>query len=173
MVRKLFGFLSMFFVLAACATPVPAATSGVHVENAWALPAAASPMSDVTGTPDMQSMSGMANMSGMSGSDTTGAVYFVIVNDNAEADTLIGAVTDVASQAGMHETRMNGDVAEMVLVTRVDIPAHGRFEFKPGDYHLMLEGLKRDLKVGETFKLTLNFEKSGSITIDVPVRMEK
>jgi copper(I)-binding protein len=109
----------------------------------------------------------------MSGSETTSAVYFVIVNEGGEADTLIGATTDVANQAEIHETQIVGDVAEMAPVPRVDIPAHGRIEFKPGGYHVMLVGLTRDLKEGETLKLTLRFEKSGAITLDVPIQQEK
>jgi len=169
MIRRLLGFLSILLVLTACAAATPVA-SGVHVENAYALPTVANQMNEVTGTPDNQGMSGMP---GMSLSDSTSAVYFVIVNDTSEVDTLIGASSDAASQTTLHETRMNGDVAEMVPVNSVDIPAHGRFEFKPGGYHVMLVGLTRDLKEGNTFKLSLKFEKNGTITLEVPVRQEK
>jgi copper(I)-binding protein len=166
MVRTLISILAASVVLSACATAGPK----VRVENAWARPAAASSMNEGSGTAGMQDMSGM---SGMSGSETTSAVYFVIVNEGGEADTLIGATTDVANQAEIHETQIVGDVAEMAPVPRVDIPAHGRIEFKPGGYHVMLVGLTRDLKEGETLKLTLRFEKSGAITLDVPIQQEK
>ena len=169
MYRKIFSILVALSVLSACATSAPAGPK-VRVENAWARPAAASSMNEGSGTAGMQDMSGM---SGMSGSETSSAVYFVIVNEGGEADTLIGATTDVANQAEMHETQIVGDVAEMAPVPRVDIPAHGRIEFKPGGYHVMLVGLTRDLKEGETLKLTLQFEKSGAITLDVPIQQEK
>ncbi len=57
-------------------------------------------------------------------------------------------------------------------IPRLDIPGVGRIEFKPGGYHMMLVGLTQDLKAGGTFKLTLQFEKSGAITLDVPIRTE-
>ncbi len=121
-------------------------------------------------TPDAQ---GMSDMPGMSMSGTNSAAYFVITNDGDEADTLIGATSEVASSTEMHETRIENDVAQMVPVSRVDVPANGSIEFKPGGYHVMLVGLTRDLKVGDTLKLTLQFEKSGEVTLDVPIRQEQ
>jgi periplasmic copper chaperone A len=162
MYRRLLGFLVVLLAVAACAAPDSSGPK-IRVENAWARPGPATSMSGDSGMPDMQ---------GMSANETTSAAYFVIVNDGSEADALIGAATEVAGKAEMHETRMQGDVAEMVPVPRVDIPGHGRVEFKPGGYHVMLVGLTRDLKVGGSLKLILRFEKSGSISVDVPIRAE-
>jgi copper(I)-binding protein len=41
---------------------------------------------------------------------------------------------------------------------------------KPGSYHLMLLGLKHDLKPGDTVTLTLRFAKAGQISLQAPVR---
>jgi copper(I)-binding protein len=161
MIRTLLGLLITLSLLTACAASAPADPK-ISVENAWARPALVGSMS---ATPEMQ------GMPGMSGSGTTSAAYFVIVNQGSEADVLIGATSGVAGKAELHETRIVGDVAEMVPVPRVDVPARGRIEFKPGGYHVMLEGLTQDLKVGETLKLTLQFAKSGAITLDVPIRL--
>jgi len=129
----------------------------IKTENAWARPAAASTMSH----------------SGMSGSETTSAAYFTVVNEGNEDDVLIEASTQVASKAEMHETRVKGDIASMAPVSRVTVAASGRVEFKPGGLHLMLVGLSRDLNEGETFSVTLKFEKSGVITMQVPIREVK
>lgn len=182
MYRKFFIFLAAVLTLSACAAPATAGPK-IHVESAWARPADASPMggtSGTAGTQDMPGMTGsettdtqgMTNMLGMSGSGTNSAAYFVIVNDGDEADSLIGVASDIANSAEMHETRIENDVAQMVPVSRVEVPAHGSIEFKPGGYHVMLVGLTQDLKAGNTFKLTLQFEKSGEITLDVPIRQE-
>ena len=171
--------LIVLLVLAACAAP-GAAGPDIHIENAWARPAMASSMGETNPTPDMQAMTGatasqaspMPDMPGMTGDETTSAAYLVIVNDGNEADTLIGATSDAANQAEVHETQINNDVAQMIPVPRLDIPAHGQVEFSPGGYHVMLVGLTQDLIEGQTIKLTLQFEKSGAITIDVPVQQE-
>ncbi len=174
MIRRFSGLSIFFSLLTACAASAPAGPK-ISVENAWARPAIVGSMS---ATPTMQDMTGasgsatpaMQGMPGMAGSGTTSAAYFVIVNQGSEADTLIGATSGVASKAELHETRIVNDVAEMAPVPHVDVPAGGRVEFKPGGYHVMLEGLNQDLKVGETIQLTLQFEKSGAITLEVPIQ---
>ena len=186
--RVVISFFGLMLVLAACASP---ASSGpqIHVESAWVRPAMAGNSSTLpadqamagmaaSSTPAGQAMTDMAgsatpaagDMSGMAGDGATSAVYFIIKNDGNEADTLVGASSTVASQAEVHQTLIQNDIAEMVPVPSLDIPAHGQVEFKPGGYHVMLVGLTQDLTVGQTIQVTLQFEKSGAITIDVPVQ---
>jgi len=43
-------------------------------------------------------------------------------------------------------------------------------ELKPGSYHIMLIGLKQDLKPGDRIEITLRFEKAGEIKVNAPVR---
>lgn len=163
---RLLGSVVAIVLLTACGT---AASAGprIKIENAWVRPAAASAMSQ-------GNMPGMnMSASGMPTGETTSAAYFVIVNEGSEADTLIGASTEAASQAETHETRIENNVAKMMPVARVDVPARGRVEFKPAGLHLMLVGVKRELKEGATIKIVLQFEKSGAVTLDVPVREAK
>ena len=148
--------------LTACAMPSSAGPK-IRVENAWARPSTPGSMGGMSATPDMP---------GMAAGETTSAVYFVIVNEGGAADALVGATSQVAATTELHETRIEGDVAKMVPVARVEIPSGGRIEFKPGGYHVMLIGLKQELSVGETLKLTLQFETSGATTLDVPVKQE-
>ena len=101
----------------------------------------------------------------------TGAVYMKLVNAGQEADRLVSAHTDVAEVVEIHETRMEGDVMMMqMLPDGLEIPAQGEVELKPGGYHVMLIGLKRDLKEGDQFTLVLEFEKSGTMTVEPKVR---
>lgn len=143
-------------LIAACAAPA-ATGPKIRVQDAWARPGAM----------------GMGHEMGQGmshGGESTSAVYFVVVNDGNQSDALIGAASDVAEKVELHETRMEGDVAKMQPVPRVEIPARGRVEFKPRGLHVMLIGLKRDLQVGDTFTLTLRFEKSGEIPVTIPVK---
>ncbi|GBD08844.1 hypothetical protein HRbin22_01087 [Candidatus Thermoflexus japonica] len=143
-------------IIAACAAPA-ATGPRIRVQDAWARPGAMG--------------MGHEMEQGMShGRESTSAVYFVVVNDGDQPDVLTGAVSDVAERVELHETRMEGDVAKMQPVPRVEIPAQGRVEFKPRGLHVMLIGLKRDLQVGETFTLTLQFERSGEIPVRVSVK---
>ena len=76
------------------------------------------------------------------------------------------AAPSVAPSAGTGSGAMMG----MVPVDRVDIPAGGSVEFKPGSYHLMIMELTGALTVGQTVDLTLVFEKAGTITVKAEVR---
>ena len=174
MLRRLFSLFVLVLMFSACAAQAPSGPE-IHLENAWARPAVANPMGSGSATPGMTAMPGSAtpDMQAMAENGGTSAVYFVIVNDGGQADTLVGASSDAASQAEVHQTQIVNDVAEMAPVPRLEVPAHGQVEFSPGGYHVMLMGLTRDLKVGGTLKLTLQFEKSGAITLDVPIQMEQ
>lgn len=100
-----------------------------------------------------------------------GAVYFVIENGTDKADALISASTDVASSAETHMTMVNSqDVVTMQMQDAVQVPAGEDIPFEPGGLHIMLVNLTRDLKVGDTITLTLQFEKAGEITLQVEVK---
>jgi hypothetical protein len=64
---------------------------------------------------------------------------------------------------------MSGMVMKMRPVTGVDIPAGQPVSLAPGGLHIMLMGLKKPLKAGEKFPLTLTFDKAGTRTVDVAV----
>lgn len=98
------------------------------------------------------------------------AVYFVIENYGVD-DTLLSASSDVAEAVELHQTQMEGDQMHMQHMAHgIPVPAGGPTSFEPGGLHVMLIGLKSDLKAGDTFDLTLTFEEAGELTISVTVR---
>ena len=100
--------------------------------------------------------------------DGNSAVFFVIDNPVAD-DMLLSASSDVAEFVEMHKTTMQDDVMQMVRQMNVPVPV-GETAFKPGDLHVMLIGLKNDLKAGDTFSVTLNFQTTGERTLTVMVK---
>jgi periplasmic copper chaperone A len=52
----------------------------------------------------------------------------------------------------------------------IAIPASGTVVLEPGGFHVMLDGLRRDLVAGETVELELTFERAGPVTVDALVR---
>ncbi len=104
---------------------------------------------------------------------SNGVVYLTLVNKGNEADRLLGARSDVATAAELHQTKMTREGAmKMEPVRAVDVPAGGKVEFKPGGYHIMLIGLTRDLTVGDRFDVILAFKESGEITVQAEVRAQ-
>jgi periplasmic copper chaperone A len=102
---------------------------------------------------------------------STGAVYMTISNKSNAADRLTGASSEVADKLQIHEMKMVNGVMQMrELPSGLALPPGRSVALKPGSYHVMLIGLKQPLKAGETFPLTLTFEKAGKVEITVPVQ---
>ena len=99
------------------------------------------------------------------------AAYMVIKNTGNETDRLLSADTDTAQAAELHLSELVDDVMTMHQVTGIDVPARGEVYLEPGGFHVMLIGLKSELKAGDNVKLTLHFEKSGTVTVEARVRM--
>jgi hypothetical protein len=67
---------------------------------------------------------------------------------------------------------MQNDLMKMQQVPAVEIPAGGGVTFAPMAYHVMLLELKDRslLSDGKRFPLTMHFEKSGDVTVEVTVQ---
>ena len=99
-----------------------------------------------------------------------GAAYMTIMNEGGSDDILLNADSDVAEAVELHETTIGeNDVMQMRPVENIAVPAGGSATLEPGGKHVMLMGLQEGLVVGDTFDLTLNFEKSGPQTVQVEV----
>ena len=137
--------LTIIAALIAAATGVFAQGSTITVEHPWA----------------------RATPSGAK----TGAAYMTLDNKTNAADRLTAASSDVAAKVQIHEmATVNGVMQMREIADGLPIPAGGSVALKPGSYHVMLIGLKKPLTTGETFPLTLVFEKAGKISVLVPVR---
>ncbi|SDS65788.1 copper chaperone PCu(A)C [Pseudomonas prosekii] len=104
----------------------------------------------------------------------TVAAYFVIHNGGKTADRLLSVDSPIAAQAQLHEHVKQNDLMKMQQVPSVEIPAGGEVRFAPMAYHVMLLDLKdRSLLTdGKRFPLTLHFEQSGNVTVEVTVQKQ-
>jgi periplasmic copper chaperone A len=116
-------------------------TEGLEVHDAWARPAA---------------------------QGGNGAVYFVI--RSSTADEIVGVMSDVAEAVEMHESTMNGDVMEMHQLQSVPLPTGEDVMFEPGGLHIMLIGLKQELKLGDVFEITFRFKNHEDLKLSVAVQ---
>lgn len=100
-----------------------------------------------------------------------GAGYLTIRNEGAEADRLTGARATVAPTVELHTHEIDAEgVARMRQLEAIDLPAGASVELAPGGLHLMLIGLSGPLQEGQTFPLTLVFERAGEVVVEVAVR---
>jgi periplasmic copper chaperone A len=99
------------------------------------------------------------------------AVYFVIDNPLAEADTLLGAQCEAAMMTEVHMTETDASGKSMMKHQEsVGVPSGQKVEFKPGGLHVMLMNLKNDLEPGQTLPVTLQFANAGEVQITATVR---
>jgi copper(I)-binding protein len=98
------------------------------------------------------------------------AVYLFLHNQSGNADELTGASSEIADITEIHksETDANG-LMQMNLQTSLPLPVDAVINFEPGGLHIMLTGLKQDLKVGDTITLTLHFKTHADLVLSVPV----
>jgi periplasmic copper chaperone A len=125
------------------AFPAGAAAQGMQVVDAWSRP-----------TPP--------------GMDV-GVAYFTIRNAG-RSDRLLRVSSPVAKIAELHVTAMKNGVMKMEGLASVDVGSRALVAFEPSGRHVMLMGLKRPLKEGDVFPLTLTFANAGQVQASVRVR---
>lgn len=102
--------------------------------------------------------------------DGNGAAYMLLQNHSDEDDAIVGASSEVAEAVEIHLSQMKDDgTMEMIQQESISLPADGEVEFKSGSYHVMLIGLKQELKTGSEFSLTLHFKNHEDINLTIPV----
>jgi periplasmic copper chaperone A len=105
------------------------------------------------------------------GMDQPTAAYLTISNPGGAADALLSAASPGAASVELHETAMASDgMVGMHPVSRVDVPAGGTVALAPGGYHLMISGLKTELRPGDRLELDLVFDRAGTVVVQAEVR---
>jgi len=93
---------------------------------------------------------------------------------SAEGGKLVAVTSPVAATVEVHEMKMDGGVMKMGAVPSLELPAGQAVELKPGGYHVMLMGLKQQLKGGDQVPLTLTIEGKGgqkeTLQVTAPVK---
>jgi len=100
----------------------------------------------------------------------SGGAYLAIKNEGKIKDELVKAESTITQSVELHTMEMKNGVMKMREVDDIGIDAGKTIKMQPGHgYHLMLIGLKQQLKVGDKFPLTLYFKKAGKIDVVVNV----
>ncbi|EIJ35594.1 copper chaperone PCu(A)C [Thiothrix nivea] len=97
------------------------------------------------------------------------AAFMILNNHSPTPHVLTSATFADASLVEIHETRMQGNVMQMQEVGKVDIPANGSAELKPGSFHIMLMGLKQPQVSGTQAEITLSFSDNSQQTVTAAI----
>jgi copper(I)-binding protein len=96
-------------------------------------------------------------------------VVYLTITDTGAADRLTSVVSPVATEAALHESFNDNGISKMRPVAALPVQPGNPVTLAPGGYHIMLMGLKQPLKQGDSFPVTLTFEKAGAVTTTVTV----
>jgi periplasmic copper chaperone A len=111
----------------------------------------------------------------LSGS-TSGAAYIATLeNTGTQPDRLLRASTPVAGMVELHSVSVDAlGVMRMRLLDDVPVTPGTPIKMRPGQgMHFMLMDLKQALKEGDTFPMTMEFERGGTVDVKVVVQVPK
>jgi periplasmic copper chaperone A len=102
---------------------------------------------------------------------TNSAAYMALTDQGTAPDELISASSPVAKKVELHVFDVENGVYGMHRVDVIQVsPGAAATVLRPGGAHVMLEGLKKPLKVGESFPLSLSFKNAGELRLQVEVK---
>lgn len=94
------------------------------------------------------------------------AAGFFTVTNSGGADTLTSVTSGLAGDVTLHSTKGGAMEEEKSFA----VPAHGELDFTSGGNHLMFEKLTHKPKQGDKVSVQLHFAKSGTVTVEMPVK---
>ncbi len=100
----------------------------------------------------------------------TSVVYMTLVNTGDEADRLVGAASPAAEAVEPHTHLMEDGIMRMRPAEAIEVAPGTPTVLRPGGLHLMVIGLRAPLREGESMPLTLSFERSGEVELELPIR---
>jgi len=95
---------------------------------------------------------------------------FMTIKNTGDADKLVAAKANVSKRAELHTHLHENGMMKMRQVKSVAVPAKGMAMLKPGGDHVMFMGLSAPFIEGESFPLTLVFEKAGEVNVNVMIK---
>lgn len=91
------------------------------------------------------------------GQPATGAFMTLTADSDS---TLLSVQSPAAKDTQIHQSTMKGDVMSMLPVDEVSLPAGEPVVFDANGYHVMLMGLVKQVKEGDTVPLTLKIKNA-------------
>lgn len=147
MLRPLSALVTSGLMLATLLSTLPASAAGVSVKDPWVREA----------PPGIRVV----------------AAYMTLSNPDGQADRLLGATSPMTGDIEIHRMTVSNGMMDMEAIPFLTVPAKGTVKLMPGGTHLMIYGVKQDLRAGDRLRLVLTFERAGLVTLDAPVRKVK
>ncbi len=101
---------------------------------------------------------------------TITAMFMTLHNPSLDSFDLVRVETEISEHVELHQHKMSDGMMQMSQVDQINIKAQGNTELKPGGFHVMLIGLKKDLEIDQKVELTLIFKDQSSIKVESVVQ---
>ena len=98
------------------------------------------------------------------------AAFMMVKNGGSTDHAMVGGSTPAADVVELHTHIKEDGMMKMRQIPRIEVPANEMVELAPGGLHVMLIGLKGQLKPGESVELTLEFEDGSAMQLSAPVK---
>lgn len=103
------------------------------------------------------------------GETPNGAAYMTITTQGEDSDRLLRVESRVAKRVELHAHLMEDGIMKMRAVDAIEIAPGEPTLLQPGGLHVMLMGLQNPLVKGMSFPMTLVFEHTGRLEVEVKV----
>ena len=97
------------------------------------------------------------------------AGYLTMVNAGGTPVTVTSISSPDFEDAEIHRTVVEDEVARMLPVSQLEIPANSPVKLEPGGLHLMLFNPQRPLPEGATVTLIIHHSNDNKVTVTAPV----
>ncbi|GAA6151836.1 copper chaperone PCu(A)C [Pseudoteredinibacter isoporae] len=101
---------------------------------------------------------------------STAVAYLELRNDGDKPIRLISVSSPLARSAEFHRHIHEDGMMKMRKLSGIDLGLGKILRFQPGGYHIMLFGVKRPLRVGDTFTMQIETDTGESLDVDVRVK---
>lgn len=98
------------------------------------------------------------------------AGYLVISNDTDEAISIDAGESERFREVSFHRTIHDGEIARMVPVPVLSVPAGDALSLQPGGHHLMLVGPNQPLRPGDVVPIVLTLSDGRRLAVEFTVR---
>ncbi|MEE9303992.1 MAG: copper chaperone PCu(A)C [Thiotrichaceae bacterium] len=90
------------------------------------------------------------------------ALFVTLDNTSNQDHYLLKVESYISDAVELHEHKHENGIMKMGQVKRIAIPKNGSVALAPGGYHVMLIGLKEDLKLGDKVIMKMIFEDGST-----------
>lgn len=98
------------------------------------------------------------------------AAFFTVKNNSDKDIAITSANSDIAEKNELHTHIKENKMIKMMKIEKLVVPAKSSLELKSGGEHIMLMGLKKELKAGDEINLELSFSDGDKKNIKVAVK---